>query len=205
MLKVRGSGAMPGALTLLPVTVSAATGDGEKEATAPLNLDDLSLYTAPPPLHNASRRVEPEAGQLEDSVATLRKSVEPYAAWCQDTYDKIKPKVQSVVQFGNDAYAYLKSPPKDFYPRAGVIGFTGVVGLFLARGSRFKKLVYPAGLMTLSTSMYYPEKAADIAKSTGDSVYDTAVQSYAALEKMLNPGSKAEKGPGSETKPETKP
>lgn len=198
MLKVSGS-AMPGALSLLPFTVSAATGDGEKEATAPLNLDDLSLYTVPQ--QNTYRYVEPEAGQLEDSVATVRKSVEPYTAWCQDAYDKIKPQVQSVVQYGSDAYAYLKSPPKDFYPRAGIIGFTGIVGLFLARGSRFKKLVYPAALMTVSTSMYYPEKAASIAKSTGDSVYDTAVQGYAAVEKMLNPRSKAAKETGSETKP----
>uniref|UniRef100_A0A3B4YYW0 MICOS complex subunit n=1 Tax=Stegastes partitus TaxID=144197 RepID=A0A3B4YYW0_9TELE len=163
---------------------------------APLNRDELSLYTAPAQM---SRYAEPEAGQLEESVATVRKLVEPYAAWCQNTYGKIKPKVQSVVRFGSDTYGYLKDPPKDFYPRAGVIGFTGVLGLFLARGSRIKKLLYPAGLMTVSASLYYPEQAAAVAKSTGDSVYDRAVQSYAAVEKMLNPQSKAEKEP--ESKP----
>lgn len=196
-MKVTGS-AMPVALSLLPITVSAAAGDGEKEATTALNRDELSLYTAP---QQKSRYVEPEAGQLEQSVATLRKLVEPYTTWCQSTYNQVKPKVKSVIQCGTDTYAYLKNPPKDFYPRAGVIGFTGVLGLYLARGSRIKKLIYPAGLMTVSASLYYPEQAAAIAKSTGDSVYDCAVQSYAAVEKMLKPQSKTEKGSDSETKP----
>lgn len=190
MLKVTGS-AMSGALRFSPFTVFAAAGDGEKEpAVAPLNVDELSLYTAPP---EKFQYVKPKAGQLEERVATLRKLSEPYTAWCQVTYEKIKPKVQGVFQFGNDAYAYVKNPPKDFYPRAGIIGFTGVLGLVLARGSRIKKLIYPTTLMTLSASLYYPEQAASIAKSTGDSVYDLAVQSYAAAEKILNPQSKAEK------------
>lgn len=197
MLKVTGS-AMPGFLRFSPVTVFAAAADGEKEpAAAPLTLDELSLYTAP---QETLRYAEPAAGQLEESVADLRKLAEPYTAWCQVTYEKIKPKVQGLVQFGNDAYVYLKNPPKDFYPRAGVIGFTGVLGLLLARGSRVKKLVYPTGLMTLSASLYYPEQAAAIAKSTGDSVYDLAVRSYAVAEKTLNPQRKPEKRSDSESK-----
>ncbi|XP_028282911.1 MICOS complex subunit MIC26-like [Parambassis ranga] len=197
MLKVTGS-AMPGALNLMSSTVLAAAGDPEKEVPAPVNRDELSLYTAPPP---KSQYVETEAGQLEESVATLRKLVEPYALWCRDTYGRIKPKVRSVVQLGNDTYAYVKDPPKDFYPRAGIIGFTGILGLFVARGSRIKKLVYPAGLMTVSASLYYPERAAAIAKSSGDSVYDCAVQSYAAVEKMLNPWSEPDKGTKSDSEP----
>lgn len=197
MLKVTGS-AMPGALSLTPITVFAAGGDGDKETTAPLRLDELSLYSAP---QQKSRCVGPEAGQLEESVATLRKSIKPYTDWCQGTYSKIQPKVQRAVRFGNDTYAYFKDPPKDFYPRAGVIGFTGILGLFLARGSRIKRLIYPAGLVAISTSLYYPERAAAIAKSTGDSVYDRAVQGYAALEKMLKSGSKPEQGTGSDSKP----
>ncbi|MEQ2286601.1 hypothetical protein AMECASPLE_004048 [Ameca splendens] len=190
MLKVTGR-TMPGAFSFLPFTVFAAdgVGNGEKEAISPVNLEELSLYTAPPPPQNI-RHAEPEAGQLEETVATVTKLAEPYAAWCQGTYAKIQPKVQRVVQFGNDTYAYLQNPPKDFYPRAGIIGLAGVIGLFLARGSRIKKVIYPAGLMTLSASLYYPEQAAAIAKSTGDSVYDAAVQSYAAMEKILKSQSK---------------
>nr|QCP69323.1 apolipoprotein O [Lateolabrax maculatus] len=198
MLKVTGS-AMPGAGSLLPTAVLAAAGDGEKEAAAgPLHRDELSLYTAP---QQTSRYVDPEAGQLEQSVATLRKSVEPYTGWCQDAYDKIKPRVQSAARFGVDTYVYLKDPPKDFYPRAGVIGFTGVLGLFLARGSRIKKLIYPTGLVAVSASLYYPEQAAAIARSTGDSAYDRAVRGYAAVEKLLRSPSGSDPGSGSDTKP----
>ncbi|XP_014822816.1 PREDICTED: MICOS complex subunit MIC26-like [Poecilia mexicana] len=184
MLKVTGR-VMPGASSFLPFTVFAANdaGNGEKEETSSVNLDELSLYTAPPP--PPLWHEESEAGQLEEKVATVRKLAEPYAIWCQSAYAKIKPKVQKVVQLGNDTYVNLQYPPKDFYPRAGVIGLAGVVGLFLARGSRIKKVLYPTGLMTLGASLYYPEQAAAIAKSTGDSVYDTAVQSYAAVEKIL--------------------
>ncbi|XP_074508280.1 MICOS complex subunit MIC26-like [Sebastes fasciatus] len=201
MLKVTGS-AMPGAASLLPITVfaAAAAGDQEPEPTrSPSLRDDLSLYTAPP--QQKAQYEEPEAGQLEQTVATLRKFTEPYTGWCQGTYNTVKPKVQSVVKCGTDSYAYLKNPPKDFYPRAGVIGFTGILGLVLARGSRIKRLVYPAGLVAVSTSLYYPAQAAAVAKSAGDSVYDRAVRSYAALEKMVKSQSKAEKGTDSETKP----
>ncbi|XP_008432175.1 MICOS complex subunit MIC26-like [Poecilia reticulata] len=185
MLKVTGR-VMPGASSFLPFTVFAANdaGNGEKEETSSINLDELSLYTTPPPSQTLWHE-ESEASQLEEKVATVRKLAEPYATWCQSTYAQIKPKVQEVVQLGNDTYVYLQKPPKDFYPRAGVIGLAGVVGLFLARGSRIKKVLYPTGLMTLGASLYYPEQAAAIANSTGDSVYDTAVQSYAAVEKYL--------------------
>lgn len=200
MLKVTGR-AMPGALTLSSFTVFAAAGDGDKAeaASAPVtaNVDQLSLYTVP---EQKSRFVEAEAGQLEHTVAALRRFVEPCASWCQNTYDRIRPKVQGAVQFGSDTYAYLKNPPADFYPRAGVIGFTGVLGLFLARGSRIKKLVYPAGLMTVSASLYYPEQAAAIARSAGDSVYERTVQGYAAVEKLIKPQQDTKKSTDSETK-----
>ncbi|KAG7524055.1 MICOS complex subunit MIC26-like [Solea senegalensis] len=204
MLKVTaGTSVMSGRTFLSPFTVfaAAAAGDGERGASVPLlQLEDLSLYAAAP-RESSPASVEPEAGELEQSVATLRKLVEPYTAWCQDTYNTIEPRVQSVLQRGYDTYAYLQNPPKDFYPRAGVIGFTGVLGLLLARRSRAKRLIYPAGLMSVSASLYYPEKAAAIVKTAGDSVYERAVHSYAAVEKMLNPQSKGEKVTGSETKP----
>ncbi|XP_037313614.2 MICOS complex subunit MIC26-like [Pungitius pungitius] len=170
----------------MPVPVLAASpfGDEETETSPPLLRDELSLYGAP---QRAAPRTEPEAGQLEQRVAALRQLAGPYTGWCRGVYDRIKPKVQGAVAAGNDTYAYLKNPPEDFYARAGVIGFTGVLGAFLARGSRVKKLVYPVSLMTVSASLYYPERAAAVAKSTGDSVYDRAVQSYAALERMVKP------------------
>ncbi|XP_054618847.1 MICOS complex subunit MIC26-like [Dunckerocampus dactyliophorus] len=191
MLKVTGRVVMAGAFTLWPATVLAAGGDGKKQA-APLKRDDLSLYRAPRQAKTASE--EPEAGQLEKSVANLRKVVEPYTAWCRTTYGQLEPKVQSVVQCGRDTLTFLKDPPGDVLARAGIIGFTGVLGLLFARRSRVKKLIYPAGLMAATASMYYPDRAAAIAKSTGDTLYDGAVHSYAAVEKLLKPTKKAEGG-----------
>lgn len=175
----------------------AAAGGGERGA--PLGLDQLSLYAAPP--QQKPRDVEPEVGQLEDCVAALRRSVEPYTERCRVAWRTLEPGVQGVFRFANEAYEYLKDPPKELYPRAGIIGFTGVLGLLLARGSRMKKLVYPAGLMTLSASLYYPDTAAAFAKSTGESVYERAVHTYAAVESLLKPASRAGKDrePGSES------
>lgn len=187
-------------MSLQPVTVAAAAnGEGENASTAPLHRDQLSLYTAPE--QNQGRLTEPEAGRLEESVAAIRKSVAPYTEWCRVTHDQIKPKVRSVIQAGRDTYSCLKDPPKDFYPRAGVIGFTGILGLFLARRSRIKRLVYPAALVTLSASLYYPEQAANIAKSTGDSMYERAVKGYAAVERTFKPLTKAKKGNASDGEP----
>lgn len=189
MLKVTGR-AMPGSWCFSPITVFAAAGDGDH--AAPLALDQLSMY--PAPVQRKTRYVEPEAGQLEESVATLRRSVEPYTEWCRVTFKKIEPRVQRVCRFRHEAYVYLNDPPKDFYPRAGIIGFTGLMGLLLARGSRMKKLVYPVGLMTLSASLYYPDKAVAVARSTGESVYERTVHTYATVESLLKPASRPGKG-----------
>uniref|UniRef100_A0A8B9HR93 MICOS complex subunit n=1 Tax=Astyanax mexicanus TaxID=7994 RepID=A0A8B9HR93_ASTMX len=110
----------------------------------------------------------------------------------QDVYGAVKPKVDGAVQFGQDSYEYLKNPPPEFYPRAGVIGFTGIIGLFLARGSRLKKLIYPAGLMAVGASLYYPQEAAAIVKNSGDAMYDWALQTYVTVEKLIK-GKPAEK------------
>lgn len=195
----------PRAMSLEPVAVVAAAADGEDKnaSSSPLHRDQLSLYTVPE--QKQGRFTAPEAGRLEESVATARKSLAPYTDWCRITYDQIKPRVQSGIQAGRDAYGYLKDPPKDFYPRAGVIGFTGILGLFLARRSRVKRLVYPAALVTLSASLYYPEQAAKMAKSTGDSVYEQAVQGYAAVERIFKPPSKVKEGKESEGEPRGSP
>lgn len=192
-------------MSLEPVTVVAASaeGDGKNASSSSVHRDQLSLYTVPE--QNQGRFTVPKAGRLEESVATVRKSIAPYTDWCRITYDQIKPRVQSGIQAGRDTYGYVKDPPKDFFPRAGVIGFTGVLGLFLARRSRVKRLVYPAALMTLSASLYYPEQAAKIAKSTGDSVYERAVQGYAAVERIFRPPSKVIESKDSEGEPKWSP
>ncbi|KAJ8347873.1 hypothetical protein SKAU_G00264620 [Synaphobranchus kaupii] len=189
MYKVTGLRAAPGALGLMSAAVFAAS---EEEHDTTQKTDELSLYTTP---QQKFRYVEPEAGQLEQSVALLRKAAEPYTTWCEQTglavakksqgvYRVVKPKVESSIQFGKDFYGYVKDPPPEFYPRVGVIGFAGILGLFLARGSRIKKLIYPTGLMGLATSLYYPQQAASVAKVTGERVYDCTLQGYVAMETL---------------------
>ncbi|KAM9789450.1 MICOS complex subunit MIC26-like [Neosynchiropus ocellatus] len=187
-LKVTGS-IMTGSLALLPVTVHASSEPGQKDAPPPLALEELSLYAAPP-RREPPLRPEREAGQLEERVATLRRSAAPYTGRCLDAYARIEPKVRRVLRLGDAAAEHVRSAPKDLYPRAAIIGFTGVVGLFLARGSRVKKLLYPAGLVALSASLYYPEQAAAIAKSAGETAYDGAVRGYAAAERLWKPEGK---------------
>lgn len=38
-----------------------------------------------------------------------------------------------------------------------VTGFADIAGLLLARDSKIKKLVYPAGFIGLTVSLYYPQ------------------------------------------------
>lgn len=179
------------------VPVLSASGTEDRAPQAGLNLDDLSLYELPVQKHNFNPA---EPGELEETVGALRRSMEPSFSWCRDAYHKIKPRIQNGVQLCSDTYAFLRDPPKDFFPRAGVIGFTGILGVFLARGSRVKRLLYPAGLMAVSSSLYYPERAASITTATGDRVYAGAVQGYAAVEKIFK-GETPKKQTDSEDKP----
>ncbi|XP_073696921.1 apolipoprotein O, a isoform X1 [Garra rufa] len=214
MYKVGGVAGVSGALGLISSSVlaAAASADDDKPNTS-LSVDELSLYSTP---QQKFHYVEPERGQVEESVAALRKQAEPYTTWCQQTassaqqtaqgiYGTVKPKVDSTVQFGQNSYTYLKNPPPEFYPRAGVIGVAGILGLFFGRGSRLKKLIYPTSLMAIAASMYYPQEAVTVAKNTGDTVYDWALQAYVAVEKLIKdkPASKkeqAEKRSSGETK-----
>ena len=194
MLKVIGSGVMPGTRSLLPVALcAAAPGAGKTEAASrsAKNRDELSLYPDP---QQRPVSEEPEAGQLEQSLASFRELLDRQSAWWQDKCSTMQPRVQSV-------YSYLSNPPAEFYPRAGIIGLAGIVGVLLGRGSRSKRLLYPAGLLTLTAAASYPERAAAIAMAAGDSVYARAVEGYAAVQKMLKPQDKDAKAADSETKP----
>ncbi|KAF1452167.1 MICOS complex subunit MIC26, partial [Spheniscus demersus] len=152
----------------------------------------LSLYSSPA---RETKYVENPQTQLEEGVSRLRHVMEPYTAWCQlgfffflgtELIDSSKVKVDSSLcsDFFSEGCEFLQNPPAGFYPRLGVIGFAGIVGLFLARGSRIKKLVYPAGLMGIGASMYYPQQAVSIAKVAGTQLYDWSLQGYIAVESL---------------------
>ncbi|KFP93413.1 MIC26 protein, partial [Haliaeetus albicilla] len=144
----------------------------------------LSLYSSPA---RETKYVENPQTQLEEGVSRLRHVMEPYTAWCQsELIDSSKVKVDSSLcsDYFSEGCEFLQNPPAGFYPRLGVIGFAGIVGLFLARGSKIKKLVYPAGLMGIGASMYYPQQAVAIAKVAGTHLYDWSLQGYIAVESL---------------------
>ncbi|XP_066508359.1 apolipoprotein O, a isoform X2 [Hoplias malabaricus] len=196
MYKVGAVTGLSGALGLMSGSILAA--EKTENHNEGVSVDELSLYTSPP--QNPQWGEERARRQVEEGVATVRKLAEPYTTWGQGVYGAVKPRVDSVVQFGQDSYSYLKNPSAEFYPRAGVIGFAGVLGLFLARGSRVKKLIYPTALMAVGASMYYPKEAVTIAKASGDAVYDWALQAYVTAEKLVT-GKPAEKVENTKEKP----
>ncbi|NXS97408.1 MIC26 protein, partial [Jacana jacana] len=147
----------------------------------------LSLYSSPA---RETKYVEDPQTQLEEGVSHLRHVMEPYTAWCQHVLMILITKTLShyikalCSDFFSEGCEFLQNPPAGFYPRLGVIGFAGIVGLFLARGSKIKKLVYPAGLMGIGASMYYPQQAVAVAKVAGTQVYDWSLQGYIAVESL---------------------
>lgn len=102
----------------------------------------------------------------------------------QEIYSHTKPKVDHFVQWGVDNYNYLQNAPPGFFPRLGVIGFAGFVGLLFARGSKIKKLVYPPFFMGLGASVYYPQQAITIAQITGEKLYDWGLRGYIVIEDL---------------------
>ncbi|KAM6953782.1 apolipoprotein O, b [Aplochiton taeniatus] len=147
------------------------------------NLEGLpSLYTVPEPPQLSHK--EPEAGPVEQSVASLRKWAEPYTDQCLEMYRTVEPTLTTSVKTVTAAYEFLSDPPPELYPSVGVVGFSGFVGLFLAKGSRVKRLVFPVGLMALSASLFYPQEAASIAKVSLDTVYSRAQQGRVAVETL---------------------
>ncbi|NXR90350.1 MIC26 protein, partial [Hypocryptadius cinnamomeus] len=144
----------------------------------------LSLYSSPA---RETKYVENPRTELEEGVSRLRHVMEPYTAWCQlelTGSSEVKADSSLCSGFFSEGYEFLQKPPAGFYPRLGVISFAGIIGLFLARGSKIKKLVYPAALMGIGTSMYYPQQAVAIAKVAGTQLYDWSLQGYIAVEAL---------------------
>uniref|UniRef100_A0A8D2QQS7 MICOS complex subunit n=1 Tax=Zosterops lateralis melanops TaxID=1220523 RepID=A0A8D2QQS7_ZOSLA len=149
----------------------------------------LSLYSSPA---RETKYVENPRTELEEGVSQLRHVLEPYTAWCQTFPPRIS-HIYFIRWYVYKGYEFLQNPPGGFYPRLGVISFAGIVGLFLARGSKLKKLVYPAALMGISTSMYYPQQAVAMAKVAGTQLYDWSLQGYIAVEALWKDNPKKKK------------
>uniref|UniRef100_A0A8C5KQC3 MICOS complex subunit n=1 Tax=Jaculus jaculus TaxID=51337 RepID=A0A8C5KQC3_JACJA len=170
----------PVSLSLLTFRVYAAPKKDSSHKSC-MKIDELSLYSAP---EYQSKYVEEPRTQLEENISQLRHHCEPYTSWCQETYSQTKPKVDRVVQWGLDSYEYLQNAPPGFFPRLGVIGLAGFVGLLFTRGSKIKKLVYPPVFMGLAASVYYPQQAIAFAQVSGEKLYDWGLRGYIVMEDL---------------------
>ncbi|KAG1954266.1 MICOS complex subunit MIC26 [Pimephales promelas] len=183
--------AVPGALGLMSATVFAASEAKENNTT--LKTDELSLYNTP---ESQLRYEEPEVGHVEQGVASLRKTAQPYISWfeektqftvekVQSYYKTVEPGVSNTQNIVKDIYAFLNDPPSEFYASVGVIGFSGILGLYLAKGSTIKRLMFPTGLMALSASMFYPQHAASVARTTKDYIFSRGSEGRVVFEELL--------------------
>uniref|UniRef100_A0ABI7VTV2 MICOS complex subunit n=1 Tax=Felis catus TaxID=9685 RepID=A0ABI7VTV2_FELCA len=183
--------AIPAGLMCASISVHAAKEEElKKQLVKP---EQLPIYTTPP---LQSKYVEEQPGHLQMGFASIRKTTGHYIGWCKGVYVFVKNGIMDTVQFGKDAYVYLKNPPKDFLPKIGVITVSGLAGLFSARkGSRFKKIAYPLGLATLGATVCYPVQSIIIAKVTGKKAYTTSQQIYEAVKLLWTKNNKKESLP----------
>ncbi|XP_077920117.1 MICOS complex subunit MIC27 isoform X1 [Halichoerus grypus] len=181
----------PGGLICASITVHAAKEEEYKKQL--VKPEQLPIYTAPP---LQSKYVEEQPGRLQMGFASIRTTTGHYIGWCKGVCVFVKNGIMDTVQFGKDAYIYLKNPPRDFLPKLGVITVSGLAGLVSARkGSRFKKIAYPLGLATLGATVCYPVQSVIIAKVTGKKAYATSQQIYEAVKSLWTKINKKESLP----------
>ncbi|XP_012880452.1 PREDICTED: MICOS complex subunit MIC27 isoform X2 [Dipodomys ordii] len=179
---------MPAGLLYASISVHAAKEEESKKQF--VRPEQLPIYTAPP---LQSKYVHEQPGYLQMGFASIRTTTLSYFGWCKDVYIFMKNGIMDTVQFGKDAYVYLKNPPRDFLPKMGVITASGLVGLVSARkGSRFKKIAYPLGLATLGATVCYPAQSVIIAKITGKKAYATSQYIYGAVKSLWATSNKNE-------------
>uniref|UniRef100_A0A3Q1M5I9 MICOS complex subunit n=1 Tax=Bos taurus TaxID=9913 RepID=A0A3Q1M5I9_BOVIN len=169
---------MPTGLIYASISVHVAKEEESKKQL--VKPEQLPIYTAPP---LQSKYVEEQPGHLQMGFASIRTTTSRYIGWCKGVYVFVKNGIMDTVQFGKDAYVYLKNPPRDFLPKIGVITVSGLAGFISARkGSRFKRIAYPLGLATLGATVCYPVQSVIIAKVAGKKAYATSQQMYEAVE-----------------------
>ncbi|XP_031527417.1 MICOS complex subunit MIC27 isoform X1 [Vicugna pacos] len=187
---------MPAGLICASISVYAAKEEESKKQL--VKPEQLPIYT-PPPLQ--SKYVEEQPGHLQMGFASIRTTTGRYIGWCKGVYVFVKNGIMDTVQFGKDAYVYLKNPPRDFLPKIGVITVSGLAGFISVRkGSRFKKIAYPLGLATLGATVCYPVQSVIIAKVTGKRAYATSQQIYEAVKSLWTKNNKKESLPESKEK-----
>uniref|UniRef100_A0A3Q3W7E1 MICOS complex subunit n=1 Tax=Mola mola TaxID=94237 RepID=A0A3Q3W7E1_MOLML len=149
--------------------------------------EKLNIYT-PMPQCAEAQFVPERAGVIQNGLTAARESILPVVQTVKDTCSSVKRGSVKLYYTGEDVFYYLKDPPPEFLPRFGTITMAGLLGMFMARkGSRFKRLAVPLGLMSAGASVCYPAHAVAVAKVTGKKAYAAGQWSRAALSSLLTP------------------
>uniref|UniRef100_M4ABU2 MICOS complex subunit n=2 Tax=Xiphophorus maculatus TaxID=8083 RepID=M4ABU2_XIPMA len=157
----------------------------EAPADGLVSRDRLNVYA--PLLGAGPPTVVPESpGLVERGLTATRESVLPAVRAVKGACVSVKRGGVNLYHAGEDVYYYLIDPPPGFLPRFGTVTMAGLLGMFLARkGSRFKRLAVPLGLMSAGASVCYPAQAVSVLKVTGQKVYAAGQWSGAAASSLL--------------------
>ncbi|XP_062249797.1 MICOS complex subunit MIC27 [Platichthys flesus] len=173
--------AVLGIASIRVYTVSEAPADGL------VTREKLNIYT--PLSQSAEVQYVPESpGVIESGLTAARESILPFALAVKGSCVSVKRQSVNLYHSGQDVFYYLKDPPPGFLPRFGTITMAGLLGMFLARkGSRFKRVAVPLGLMSAGVSVCYPGQAVAVIKVTGRKVYAAGQWSSSAVSSLLTP------------------
>ncbi|KAF6717305.1 MICOS complex subunit MIC27 [Oryzias melastigma] len=175
--------AVPTVLGIASIRVYTVNGE---PADGLVSRSKLNIYT-PLPDSAPATFVAESPGLIERGVTITRESVVPLVQAVKDACVFVKNGSVNIYHGGEDVYYYLIDPPPGFLPRFGTITMAGLLGMFLARkGSRFKRLAVPLGLMSAAASVCYPAQAVTALKVTGRKVYAAGRWSSAAASSLLS-------------------
>ncbi|XP_062281402.1 MICOS complex subunit MIC27 [Scomber scombrus] len=157
----------------------------EVSADGLVTREKLNIYNPLPPSTQV-HFVPDSPGVIESGLTTARENILPFVHAVKGACVSVKRGSVNLYHAGEDLYFYLKDPPPGFLPRFGTITMAGLLGMFLARkGSRFKKLALPLGLMSAGASVCYPAQAVAVCKVTGKKVYAAGQWSSATVSSLL--------------------
>ncbi|XP_019129517.2 MICOS complex subunit MIC27 isoform X2 [Larimichthys crocea] len=173
--------------TVLGIASIRVCTESEAPADGLVKREKLNVYT-PLPGPAQPQFVPEEPGVIQSGLTTARETIQPLFQAVKGACFSVKSGSVNLYHAGEDVFYYLKDPPPEFLPRFGTITMAGLLGMFLARkGSRFKRVAVPLGLMSAGASVCYPAQAVAVLKVTGKKVYAAGNWSKAAVSSLFTP------------------
>uniref|UniRef100_A0A8C5AXN3 MICOS complex subunit n=1 Tax=Gadus morhua TaxID=8049 RepID=A0A8C5AXN3_GADMO len=174
--------AVPTVLGLASLRVYSVTEPPAGGTGLSLSCLQLPIYT---PLPSTQYRfVEAKPGVLESGLTYVRESLLPVVR--SVVCVSVKTRSIQAYQTAGDVYYYLRDPPPGFLPRLGTITTVGMLGMILARkGSRFKRLAVPLGMMGAGAAVCYPAQTVALLKVSSRKVYAAGMWSSASVSALF--------------------